>query len=114
MALASDVVTVAPDTWLVNGSATVVSMGLGQPAKIAGFSAARAADGTVAFRAQDSSRAGAVPVEFADAEALGLSLGLVVLDVAVQGLDLRASGSSGTAGALAAEPMYLSARRAVQ
>ncbi|MCY3701884.1 MAG: hypothetical protein OXG16_04265 [Rhodospirillales bacterium] len=106
--------TIAPDTWLMDGSATVASLGLGQPAKMSGFSAAGAAAGAVAFLAQDSSRAVAVPVEFADAEVPGLSLGVIFLDVAVQGLDLRAAGSSGTAGALASEPMDLSAKRAAQ
>ena len=113
--LTSDVVAVAPATWLVDGLGRVVSPDLGPLAEIAGFSAAGRAEGTVTFRAQDGLEAAAVTVEFADAEVPGLSLGYAVLDAAVrdlaggQGLDLRVSGRSGTAGALAVESLSVTA-----
>ncbi len=114
-ALTSDVITIAPDTWLVDGSGRVVSPDLGPLAAIAGFSASGAAEGGIAFRSQSGRQAMEATVEFADAEVPGLSLGHAVLDVTVrdlagrQGLDLRVSGRSGTAGALAVDNLSVTA-----
>ena len=119
VSLASDVITIAPDTWLVDGSGRVMSPDLAPLAALAGFSASGAASGAVAFRAQDGRQAMTVAVEIADAEVPGLSVGHAVLDVAVedladgQGLDLRVSGRSGTAGALAVDDLSVTATGAL-
>ena len=118
-AFASDVITIATDTWLVDGSGRVVSPDLGPLAAITGFSAAGTAEGAVAFRSQSGRQAMEATVEFADAEVPGLSLGHAVLDVTVQdlagrqGLDLRVSGRSGTAGALAVDNLSVTAAGAL-
>ena len=113
LTFASDILTVVPDTWLVEGSGTLVSPDLGPLAAAAGLSAAGTAEGTVAFLAQDGRQALEVAVELEDARLSGLSLGHAVLDVAVedlaggQGLDLQVSGGSGTAGALAVDNLAI-------
>ena len=117
--LASDVITIAPDTWLVDGSGRVVSPDLGPLAEIADFKASGAAEGAFAFRSQSGRQAMEATVEFAEAEVPGLSLGHAVLDVAVrdlpsgQGLDLRVSAMSGTAGAFAVDNLSVKAAGAL-
>ncbi|MCY3701883.1 MAG: translocation/assembly module TamB [Rhodospirillales bacterium] len=117
--LASDVVTIAPDTWLVDGSGKVVSPDLGPLAAIAGFSASGAAEGAFAFRSRSGRQAMEATVEFAEAEVPGLSFGHAVLDVAVRdlagghGLDLRLSGRSGTVAALAVDSLSVTAAGAL-
>lgn len=111
--LASDAVTVMPDSMLVDGAGTVVSADLGPLAALGGVSATGTAGGTFAFRARGDHQTFASKLQLEHVDVAGIRAEHLTLDVAVQdlaageGLEAAVYGAAGSVGALAVDDLRI-------